>query len=47
MKSSGSLLLRGMKDGMPIALGYLSVSFAFGILAVKGGLPPWLRWSRR
>ena len=23
----------GIKDGMPIALGYLSVSFSFGILA--------------
>ncbi len=31
----------GFKDGFPIALGYLSVSFAFGILAVKDGLPLW------
>ena len=29
-----------MKDGLPIALGYLSVSFAFGIQAVKLGLSP-------
>ena len=29
---------RGMRHGIPIALGYLSVSFGFGILAVKSGL---------
>ena len=29
---------RGFKDGLPIGLGYLSVSFGFGILAVKAGL---------
>ena len=28
----------GIKDGIPIALGYLSVSFSFGIMAVEGGL---------
>ncbi len=27
----------GLKDGLPIALGYLSVSFAFGIYAVSSG----------
>lgn len=31
----------GFKDGLPIALGYISVSFAFGILAVKDGFPLW------
>ena len=30
---------RGLKDGVPIALGYLSVSFTFGMMAVSGGLP--------
>lgn len=30
--------LKGMKDGIPIALGYLSVSFGFGIMAVAAGL---------
>lgn len=30
---------KGLKDGIPIALGYLSVSFGFGILAVGLGLP--------
>ena len=31
---------RGLFDGVPIALGYLSVSFGFGISAVNGGLSP-------
>lgn len=30
---------KGFKDGVPIALGYLSVSFTFGMMAVSGGLP--------
>ena len=30
--------LKGMRQGIPICLGYLSVSFGFGILAVKSGL---------
>ncbi len=29
---------RGLKDGIPIALGYLSVSFGFGIMAVNNGI---------
>lgn len=29
---------KGLLDGIPIALGYLSVSFGFGILAVRSGL---------
>lgn len=29
---------KGLKDGIPIALGYLSVSFSVGIMAVSGGL---------
>ena len=28
----------GFKDGIPIGLGYLSVSFTFGMMAAKGGL---------
>ena len=31
---------RGIRDGMPIALGYFPVSFAFGIFAVGQGLMP-------
>ena len=30
----------GLKDGLPIGLGYLSVSFAFGISAVGMRIPP-------
>ena len=32
---------RGLVDGIPICLGYLSVSFAFGIFAVESGLALW------
>ena len=31
---------RGLRDGLPIALGYFPVSFAFGIFAVGPGLQP-------
>lgn len=31
----------GIRDGIPIGLGYLSVSFAFGIFAVGTGLSVW------
>ncbi|MBR4173310.1 MAG: AzlC family ABC transporter permease [Clostridia bacterium] len=33
-----SEFLRGIKDGLPICMGYLGVSFAFGIFAVQNGL---------
>ena len=29
---------KGIRDGMPIGIGYLSVAFAFGIFAVSNGL---------
>ena len=32
---------KGMKDGVPIALGYFAVSFTFGMMAVAGGLRIW------
>lgn len=32
---------QGLKDGIPIGLGYLAVSFTFGIMAVSGGLSTW------
>ena len=32
--------LKGLRHGLPIGLGYLSVSFAFGIKAVSDGLLP-------
>ncbi len=32
----------GLRRGYPIALGYLPVSFTFGLMAVSGGLPAWM-----
>ncbi len=32
---------RGLKDGLPIALGYVPVAFAFAIRAVDQGFPAW------
>lgn len=37
----GESFKRGLRDGVPIALGYFAVSFTFGIMAVSGGLTPW------
>ena len=34
-------LKEGIRDGMPICLGYISVSMAFGLTAVKTGMPIW------
>ena len=31
----------GLRDGLPIGLGYLSVSFAFGIFTVEQGFKIW------
>ena len=39
--SNGGTFHEGLKDGLPIGLGYLSVSFSFGILAVASGLSWW------
>ncbi len=33
--------IKGLRHGVPIALGYLSVSFAFGIQSSAAGLTPW------
>lgn len=32
---------KGVRDGLPICFGYLSVAFAFGIFAVNSGLASW------
>ena len=40
MKSDKPSFSQGLRHGIPIALGYLSVSFAFGIQAVGIGLTP-------
>lgn len=43
IKTAGPESLRkGMLDGLPIALGYLSVSFTFGMMATSNGLPVWI-----
>ena len=38
MKVQKNTFLKGLIDGLPICLGYLSVSFAFGIFSVESGL---------
>lgn len=32
---------KGLQDGIPIALGYISVSFTFGLMAVSAGMKWW------
>ena len=32
----------GFKKGIPIMLGYMPVSFTFGLMAVQGGIPVWV-----
>ena len=32
----------GVKDGVPIGLGYIPVAFTYGFMAVSGGLPVWV-----
>ncbi len=41
MQIDGESFRRGLKDGVPIGLGYFAVSFTFGIMAVSGGLSIW------
>ncbi len=38
MKAENNTFLKGILDSIPIFLGYLSVSFAFGIFTVESGL---------
>ena len=38
--SKRSLFKKGLIDGIPICLGYFSVSFAFGIFSIENGLSP-------
>lgn len=37
----GESFKRGLRDGIPIGLGYFAVSFTFGMMAVAGGLSIW------
>ena len=39
--NNSRFFLQGIKDGIPIALGYFAVSFTLGIAAKKAGLLPW------
>ncbi len=40
MKKQAYTYREGLRDGVPIGLGYLSVSFGFGIAVVSAGLSP-------
>ena len=35
-----NIFFLGVRDGIPIALGYFAVSFSLGIMATKSGLSP-------
>ena len=37
-----SAYLRGLQNGIPICLGYLSVSFTFGMMCTENDLPFWI-----
>ena len=37
-----SPVLSGSRRALPVVLGYLPVGFAFGVLVVKNGMPPWM-----
>lgn len=39
-KNKKEVLLEGLKDGIPIALGYFAVSFSLGVFASSAGLSP-------
>ena len=41
-KTSREEFTTGLRDGIPICLGYLSVSFTFGVMCAENGLPFWL-----
>lgn len=32
----------GLRRGLPITIGYIPVAITFGLMAVSGGLPPWI-----
>ncbi|MBQ9993619.1 MAG: AzlC family ABC transporter permease [Clostridia bacterium] len=41
MKTHGNWYVRGLRDGIPIALGYLAVAFTLGITARNAGFTAW------
>ena len=40
LSGTGTLFRRGMRDGVPIGLGYFAVAFSLGIAAKAAGLTP-------
>ena len=44
MSDSKKWYFKGLKDGIPIALGYFAVAFTLGIAAKKAGLTPFQAW---
>ena len=40
LKSNNSAVFQGLKDGIPIGLGYFAVAFSLGIAAKNAGLTP-------
>lgn len=40
-QSNKQCFMQGLHDGVPIALGYVAVSFTFGMMAVSGGMSAW------
>lgn len=41
MLTRKAFFARGLRDGLPIALGYFAVAFALGIKATEAGMHPW------
>ena len=41
MREKSIQFKNGLRDGIPVGLGYVAVSFSFGILASKAGLTVW------
>lgn len=39
---SRSLIRAGFQRGFPVVLGYVPLGFAFGVLAVRNGIPAWV-----
>lgn len=41
-RNAGNGFSGGFRDGIPICLGYIPISFAFGMQAAQSGLAPWV-----
>ena len=40
MRNNSRNIINGLRDGIPIAMGYFAVAFSLGIIAAKAGLTP-------